>query len=112
MVANKKTERIAKKNILNIFGGLTLMMMLIVSCSADPNSNDDAKQESTDFTPCQCAYVSYKAVKNGGVDNLSSDDAEKMKICNDKMASSSFMAEVKICPSYLKMQAYYDNPYK
>ena len=120
MAANKRLERIAKKFLLYFFGGLTLMVILIVAFSDDSVATENAsedkvtpvKQEVIQYTPCQCASVSYKAVKNGGVDNLSIEDAEKLQICNEKMASSSFMAEVKICPSYLKLQAYYNNLYK
>jgi hypothetical protein len=113
----KKILKIVGITIVTLF---VLLVILLVAFPAKSDATENAsedkvtpeKQEVIQYTPCQCASVSYKAVKNGGVDNLSIEDAEKLQICNEKMASSSFMAEVKICPSYLKLQAYYNNLYK
>ena len=134
-MANKRLEAIAKKFLLYFFGGLTLMVILVVAFSDDapPKDKDStdapskekstnievpkiidnsvtaapAEQESTDYTPCDCADISYKVAKNGGVDAASLSDNAKLEDCNELMASPSFSSKVNECPAYLKLMNLY-----
>jgi hypothetical protein len=115
MPPNKKLERIAKKLLLYLFGGLTLMVILIVVFSDDSVATENAsedkvkpvKQEIIEYTPCDCADISYKVAKNGGVDAASAVDNDKLEKCNELMGSTSFMSKAKACPSYLKLMNLY-----
>lgn len=119
MPPNKRLERIAKKLLLYFFGGLILMVVLVVVFSDDSSATNNAsentsqetvqplKKEATQYTPCDCADISYKVAKNGGVDAASSLDNTKLEACNELMGSTSFMSKTKSCPSYLKLMNLY-----
>ena len=115
MAANKRLERIAKKFLLYFFGGLTLMVILIVVFSDDSDATENAsedkvtpeKQEVIQYTPCDCADISYKGAKNGGVDAASDLDNAKLEDCNELMNWIPFMSKTKECPSYRKMMNLY-----
>lgn len=118
-MANKRLEAIAKKFLLYFFGGLTLMVILVVAFSDDSasttnpteNASEDKasplKQEVIQYTPCDCADISYKVAKNGGVDAASQSDNAKLEACNELMASPSFSSKAKECPAYLKLMNLY-----
>lgn len=119
MPPNKKLERIAKKFLLYFFGLLILMVVLVVVFSDESSATNNAsentseetvqpvKKEATKYTPCDCADISYKVAKNGGIDAASNVDNDKLDKCNELMGSASFMSKTKSCPSYLKLMNLY-----
>ena len=66
-MANKRLEAIAKKFLLYLFGGLILMVILVVAFSDDapPKDKDStaapAEQESTDYTPSERAPIRFSS---------------------------------------------------
>ena len=119
MPPNKKLERIAKKSLLYLFGGLIFMVVLVVVFSDESSATNNAsentseetiqpvKKEAIQYSPCDCADISYKVAKNGGVDAASAVDNVKLEKCNELMGSTSFMSKAKACPSYLKLMNLY-----
>lgn len=119
MAANKRLERIAKKFLLYFFGGLILMVVLVVVFSDESSATNNAskntseetvqpvKKEVSEYTPCDCADISYKVAKNGGIDAASALDNAKLEACNELMGSTSFMSKAKECPSYRKLMNLY-----
>lgn len=119
MPPNKKLERIAKKSLLYLFGGLIFMVVIVVVFSDESSATNNAsentseetiqpvKKEATQYSPCDCADISYKVAKNGGVDVASDLDNAKLEACNELMGSTSFSSKVNECPSYLKLMNLY-----
>ncbi len=112
----KKILKIVGITIVTLF---VLLVILLVAFPAKSDATENAsedkvtpvKQEVIEYTPCDCADISYKVAKNGGIDAASALDNAKLEACNELMGSPSFMSKTNECPSYLKLQAYYNNLY-
>ena len=110
MTTDRKIDRIAKKFLLYFFSGLALMVVLIVAFDDDSKAIEKEsnvlpikKEISTSYTPCECADISYKVLKIGGVGNASAADVTALDICNKKSANEVFLTKQKDCESYKRM---------
>ena len=107
-MANKKLETFAKKFLLYFFGGLILIVILIVVFSDGSATTTNSTENAFEYTPCNCAEISYKIAKNGGISAASQSDNTKLEACNELILSSpSFSAKAKECPAYLQMENYF-----
>ena len=96
------------KKLLSITFASALLVLSSCGESSENASKDAAKDgNAIQYSPCDCADISYKVAKNGGVDVASDLDNAKLEACNELMGSTSFSSKVNECPSYLKLMNLY-----
>jgi len=88
------------KNLFYTF----ITALILISCGNNTNESKLLiKEINNSYTPCECADISYKVLKIGGVENASTTDVTALNICNKEFENAVFMSKVKNCESYKKM---------
>ena len=114
-----KYDKIAKKFLLYFFSALVLMVVIVVafddgSSTIKKESNDVLveKKNETRYTACECADISYKVVKDGGVDSSLDEDINILDICNKMAENEVFLSRMMDCESYKLMGEYFKNSFE
>ena len=86
-----------------LFLGIYITLSAFNFLEKESNALPLKAETHTSYSACNCADISYKVLKIGGVDYASAADVAALNICNKKSENEVFMSKMKSCKSYKKM---------
>lgn len=82
--------------------GIYIFLSVFNFLKDDATSSQEKIETFTSYYPCECADISYKVTKIGGVDNATLSDLVILNSGNKKANDEVFMSKVMNCDSFKK----------